>query len=136
MGTDRMGNKSICLPVVSETAYEKLISEPSTFRRYLQLWIAKFPEIFPQQITDGFRFHDFIMSRKLNLRMRRIELVATGQVYQLRPEFAMPYMVGRTDDVEKGLYLRRYGVPFDALAYVESVIDLQLFLELRCIYQC
>ncbi len=50
--------------------------------------------------------------------MRRIKLVATGQVYQLRPEFAMPYMVGRTDEVEKGLYLRRYGVPFDALAYV------------------
>jgi hypothetical protein len=40
------------------------------------------------------------MSRKLNLRMRRIELVATGQVYQLRPEFVMPYMVGRTDEVE------------------------------------
>ena len=120
MGTARMGmgNKSICLPVVSETAYEKLISDPSTFRRYLHLLIAKFPEIFPQQITDGFRFHDFIMSRKLNLRMRRIELLATGQVYQLRPEFAMPYMVGRTDDVEKGLYLRRYGVPFEALAYV------------------
>ncbi len=50
--------------------------------------------------------------------MRRIELVATGQMYPLRPEFAMPYMVGRTDEVEKGLYLRRYGVPFDALAYV------------------
>jgi len=118
MGAARMGNKSICLPVVSETAYEKLISDPSTFRRYLQLWIAKFPEIFPQEITDGFRFHDFIMSRKLNLRMRRIELVATGQVYQLRPEFALPYMIGRTDEVEKGLDLRRYGVPFDALAYV------------------
>ena len=27
-------------------------------------------------------------------------------------------MVGRTDEVEKGLYLRRYGVPFDAIAYV------------------
>jgi len=118
MGAARTGNKSICLPVVSETAYEKLISNPSVFRRYLQLWIAKSPEIFPPQMADGFRFHDFITSRKLNLRMRRIELVATGQVYQLRPEFVMPYMVGRTDEVEKGLYLRRYGVPFDALAYV------------------
>ena len=118
MGAARMGNKSICLPVLSETVYETLISDPSAFRRYLQLWIAKYPEIFPPQITDGFRFHDIITSRKLNLKMRRIELVATGQVYQLRPEFAMPYMVGRTDEVEKGLYLRRYGVPFDALAYV------------------
>lgn len=50
--------------------------------------------------------------------MRRIQLRETGEVYQLRPEFAMPYMVGRTDEVEKGLYLRRYGVPFEALAYV------------------
>ena len=30
----------------------------------------------------------------------------------------MPYMVARTDDVDKGLYLRQWGVPFDALAYV------------------
>jgi len=118
MGAARMGNKSICLPVLSEAVYETLISDPPAFRRYLQLWIAKYPEIFPSQMADGFRFHDIITSRKLSLRMRRIELVTTGQVYQLRPEFVMPYMVGRTDEVEKGLFLRRYGVPFDALAYV------------------
>lgn len=50
--------------------------------------------------------------------MRRVRLVETGEVYQLRPDFVMPYMVGRTEEVEKELYLRRYGVPFDALAYV------------------
>lgn len=50
--------------------------------------------------------------------MRRIRLLETAEVYQLRPEFVMPYMVGRTDEVEKGLYLRRYGVPFDALAHL------------------
>ena len=30
----------------------------------------------------------------------------------------MPYMIARTDAVEKALYLRQWGVPFDALAYV------------------
>jgi hypothetical protein len=30
----------------------------------------------------------------------------------------MPYMIGRTEDVEKGLYLRRYGVPYKAIAHV------------------
>jgi hypothetical protein len=30
----------------------------------------------------------------------------------------MPYMVGRTEEVEKALYLRHWGVPFDALVYV------------------
>ncbi len=45
------------------------------------------------------------------------QLLTGGEVYQLRPDFLMPYMIGKTDDVEKALYLRRYGVPYDALAY-------------------
>ena len=30
----------------------------------------------------------------------------------------MPYLVARTEDIEKALYLRRFCVPFEALAYV------------------
>ncbi|MFB3103564.1 MAG: hypothetical protein ACE1ZA_01440, partial [Pseudomonadales bacterium] len=37
---------------------------------------------------------------------------------QIRPSFVMPYMIALTDDIAKALYLRRFGVPFDALAYV------------------
>ena len=29
----------------------------------------------------------------------------------------MPYMIARTGEVEKGLYFKRWGVPFEALAY-------------------
>ncbi len=118
MGAAKIGNKSIWKPVLSEAAYETLVSNAPAFRRYLELWAALHPEIFPPQISGGFWFHDFVTSRKLNLNMRRIRLVETGEVYQLRLDFVMPYMVGRTEEVEKGLYLRRYGVPFDALAYV------------------
>ena len=49
---------------------------------------------------------------------RRIRLVANGQAYQLRPDFVMPYMIGKTEEVEKGLYLRQFGVPYEAIAYV------------------
>ena len=49
--------------------------------------------------------------------MRRIKL-KNGKSYQLRPSFMMPYMIARTDEVEKALYLRRWGVPFEALVYV------------------
>jgi hypothetical protein len=38
--------------------------------------------------------------------------------YQLRPDTVMPYMVGTTEEVEKGLYLRRYGVPYEGIAHV------------------
>ena len=32
--------------------------------------------------------------------------------------FLLPYGIGRTEEVEKALFLRQWGVPFDALAYV------------------
>ncbi len=41
-----------------------------------------------------------------------------GEVYQIRPDTVMPYMIGKTEDVEKGLYLRRYGVPYDGIAHL------------------
>ena len=43
---------------------------------------------------------------------------ATGAVFSLRPSFVMPSMIGRTDAVEKALYLRQWGVPLDSLADV------------------
>jgi hypothetical protein len=30
----------------------------------------------------------------------------------------MPYLIDKTEEVEKALYLRQFDVPFDALAYV------------------
>ncbi len=77
MGAARVGNKIIGLPLLSEAVYGTLISDPLAFRRYLQLWQALHLEIFPSQMADGFRFHNIITSRKLNLRMRRIQLVET-----------------------------------------------------------
>ena len=50
--------------------------------------------------------------------MRRIKLKDNGEVYQLRPDFVMPYMVGKTYEIDKPMYLRQFGVPFEALAYV------------------
>jgi hypothetical protein len=59
-----------------------------------------------------------VESDKLHLRTRRIRLKSNRQAYQLRPDTVMPYMIGYTEEVEKGLYLRRYGVPYEAIAHV------------------
>ena len=61
---------------------------------------AQHPELFPEGIEEGFSFHDVIPSSKQNLRMRRIKLKRNEEVYQLRPSFVMPYMIGRTQEVE------------------------------------
>ena len=57
---------------------------------------------------DGTRLplSGLVSSRKLNLDQRRIRL-RDGPVYQILPSFVMPYMIAKTNDIEKGLYLRR-----------------------------
>ncbi len=118
MGISTAGHKTICVPAPLEADYQKLIQKGSTFRTYLDPLIESYPELFPPEIANGYWLHDILRSKKLNLTTRRIQMVASKSVYQVRPDFALPYMVGKTDQVEKGLYLRRFGVPFDALAYV------------------
>ena len=112
------GHKTICLPFESEVEYRKLITKGSTFRKKLDALIAKHPELFPSNISEGYWLHDSIHSKKRDIKTRRIKLVANEAVYQIRPAFLLPYMVGMTDEVEKALYLRRFGVPFEALTYV------------------
>ncbi len=112
------GDKSICLPVASEDEYKTIINDNNLFRQHILQVSGKFSEIFPIEMKKGFVFHDWVISSKQQLPMRRIKLKENGAVYQLRPNFLRPYMVGRTDYMEKGLYLCQFGVPFEAIAYV------------------
>ncbi len=112
------GDKSISLPVASEAEYKIIINNNNTFREYILQVLEKYPEIFPIEMKRGFSFHDWVTSSKQQLPMRRIKLKENGEVYQLRPEFIMPYMIGKTDEMEKALYLCQFGVPFEAIAYV------------------
>lgn len=112
------GDKTICLPIAEGTDYEKLVKDRKAFRQFLDQLIDQCPELFPAEISQGYCFHGFRTSTKLGLVSRRIRLVCNGEAYQLRPDFIMPYMIGNTDEVEKGLYLRQFGLPYEAIAYV------------------
>src|SRR5712691_9823336 len=113
-----MGTKHICLPFPSEAQYREYVDDPAQYRQYLTQMLRQHPELFPKDMHQGFTLHDCYVSVKQDLIMRRIKVKATGAVFALRPSFVMPYMIARTAEVEKGLYLRQWGVPFDALAYV------------------
>ncbi len=118
MGDSVRGDKSICLPVTSEKQYRQIIKDANAFRQYIAQTCNKHPEIFPTELEQGFWFHDFVFSTKQQLPLRRIKLKENSEVYQLRPDFMMPYMVAKTVEIDKPMYLRQFGVPFDALAYV------------------
>ena len=109
-------SKSICLPF-EKAAYQACLEDPAHCRQYILKIYADAPELFPAALSEGFTFNGFIHSKKQDLIQRRIKLNANDEQYQIRPSFMMPYMIGSTEEVEKALYYRRWGVPFDALAY-------------------
>lgn len=112
------GDKTICLPIDEGVNYDELVSDALKYRLYLDEKLKKHPELFPVEMKGGYRLHGFIESKRQHLRTRRILLLQTREAYQIRPDFVMPYMSERAEVAEKGLYLRRYGVPFEGIAYI------------------
>ena len=74
-------------------------------------------ELFPANFVPGYELKDGRMSIKQEISIRRIVL-KDGSACGIRPSFLMPYMTGRTADVEGPLFPRGFGVPFWALARV------------------
>lgn len=122
---DPLSNKSkqICLSIGQEE-YNHILFSATAFRLYLDSQIEQYPELFPLTIKQGYTLHDILPeSKKLSgVRLRRIKMAAQDsgeeEVFTIRPSFVLPYMTGHTDDVEKALFLRRWSVPYWALAYV------------------
>ena len=108
----------ICLAFESEAEYAKLVGAPKLYRAWLEAQYARHPELFPAAFAQGFHWHSRYHQKKQNVTLRRLRLKATRGVFTIAPSFLLPYGAGRTDEVEKALYLLPYGVPADALAYV------------------
>jgi len=112
------GDKTICLSLPEGLDYERWIEDSAGYRQYLDEQIAQHPELFPPEIGEGYWLTGFVESKRQQIKTRRILLKANRQAYQIRPDTLMPYMIGTTEEVEKGLYLRRYGVPYEGIAHV------------------
>lgn len=101
------------------TVYDQMIGDSQLFRYYLDQAAAICPELFPPALAAGYWFHDVQHSKKMpEVPLRRIKLTVTGEVYTVVPSFVLPYRMGYAEDVEKALFLRRFGVPFWGLTYV------------------
>ncbi len=111
------GAKTICFPF-EPGSYPEVARDRKRFRCVVDEAYARHPELFPAAMGEGYKLHDTRMSAKLGVRVRRIKLKATGEVYGICPSFVMPYMVGYVADVEHALFLEGFGVPFWALTHV------------------
>ena len=108
--------RTICLPI-GEPEYRQIADNSEEFRRLVDHCYQQMPELFPEGFEKGYELKDRRESRKTGLTIRRIEL-RDGTAYSVRPSFLMPYLSGRTDDVEAPLFLRKFGVPYWALAHL------------------
>jgi hypothetical protein len=104
---------------MSREDYDEILKDTQRFRDVLAGLMEQYPELFPPEMADGYDLYGLRReSAKMpEIRLRRVCLKVlneTGQrqVYTIVPSFVMPYMTGYTDEVEKALFLRRFGVPF------------------------
>lgn len=109
-------NRTIRLPI-TEAEYVKIIDDVPGFRDWIDHCVREMPELFPGLIVKGYTMKGRYFSMKLGVMIRRIEL-RDGTAYTVHPSFVMPYLTARTDDVENGLFLRKFGVPYWGLAHV------------------
>ena len=122
-------SKRIVLAIELEK-YKEIVKEPKEFRRWLDEQIACAPELFPADIGKGYVLHSIRNSRKMpEIALRRIELKESREVFTIAPSGVMPYMTSYTDDVEKALFLLRFGVPYWGLTYVFGKNDMFWFRQ-------
>src|SRR3954451_9387069 len=110
------GHRTLCLPIAEE-AYPQVVHDPVAFRRWIDDRFREAPELFPTNFARGSELKDGRMSVKRGIPIRRL-LTRDKTAYSVRPSFLMPYMTARTADVEGPLFLRKFAVPFWALARV------------------
>jgi hypothetical protein len=116
--------KRITLPI-ELARYNEMLTDTDAFRQWFDSMIEQYPELFPKEIAAGYLLHDILPpSVKMpEVRLRRIRLIQSDQAGQvlvltIAPSEVLPYMTGYTTEVEKALFLRRFGVPFWGLTYV------------------
>jgi hypothetical protein len=105
--------------------YEIAMSTSQEARICLTEQMEAHPELFPVGMVEGYKFNGWTeASKKMpTIQFRRIRLSKideNGQklAYTIAPCDVLPYMTGTVSDVEKGLFLKLFGVPDWALTYV------------------
>jgi len=104
----------ICVPCELKK-HQRICNCAIEYRAFLDKLIQESPELFPREINQGYLMKDLRYSQKLKVYQRRI--LIKGITYTIKPSCLMPYLSGFTNEVEKGLYFRKFNVPYEALAY-------------------
>jgi hypothetical protein len=107
----KKGYRTIRLPL-AESEYDRFLTNRAYAKTRLEEFYEDVPELFPDAFPWGYAFFGFTEpSSKQQLCCRRIRLEQGCTVFTVAPAFVMPYMTGRTHDVDDALFLMRFHVP-------------------------
>lgn len=92
--------------------YDQMWRDPVAIRQRLLEQFECCPELFPEGFDQGFTLDGLLReSKKLpGVRLRKI-MLHDDSIYELRPSFALAYMVGTVEELENPLLLLSFGVP-------------------------
>jgi hypothetical protein len=114
----KKGYRTIRLPL-AESEYDRFLSDRAYAKARLDELYEAFPEVFPEAFPWGYALCGFTdPSIKQEIRCRRMRLCQGQAVFAIAPAFVMPYMTGRTQEVDHALFLRRFHGPCWAIAHV------------------
>jgi hypothetical protein len=114
----KKGYRTIRLPL-AESEYDRFLSNRSYAKARLDELYEDFPELFPEVFPWGYALYGFTEpSIKQEICCRRIRLEQGQAIFTIAPAFVMPYMAGRTQEVDDALFLMRFHVPCWAIAHV------------------
>jgi len=112
-------NRTIILPI-DEIEYHQIVNNKKMFSKKLSFFIEKYPELFPVEIALGYHFVGYSKNALKHTIVRRLirikTLFNTYEDYLIHPCFVLPYLKGITQEVSQGLGLRKYNVPYHAIA--------------------
>jgi hypothetical protein len=92
-----------------------ILDDKAKFREWLAENYRQHPELFPEEMEQGYRLNGKRTHQKLKLAVRRIRF-SPNLCYTILPSFVMPYSMALTQEVEHGLWLRKWNVPYEVLA--------------------
>ncbi len=114
----KKGYRTIRLPL-AESEYDRFLSDRAYAKARLDELYETFPEVFPEAFPWGYALCGFTdPSIKQDIRCRRMRLCQGQAVFAIAPAFVMPYMAGRTQEVDHALFFMRFHVPCWAIAHV------------------
>jgi hypothetical protein len=117
MTTKNTKSKTIVIPIDVEI-YKSFLKDKKLAREIIDDRYSIYPDLFPSEMQNGYSLNGSTRVSKKQKGFLMRQILINNETYRVRPSFMLPYNKGLVSEVSKALFLKKFGVPFWALAFV------------------